>query len=312
VSQIDDLIARVDAGRLRRDLFYLASDPLPFRKLNYTRPGATKSSRQEADDYITLQLQGAGYDVVPEEVRVRPFRCDTSKPKRHQYSPPLPDDPWCIATNLNARVRGRERPDEWVVVLAHKDSQSWVDSPGAYDNGAGTVAVLEIARALAAEPRARSLWILFCNEEHAPWTSVAAAEGARERGEDLVAVLNIDSVGGKDEEVIRSGRKTNRTAYFTPEGQRLAGLMEELNARLSLGLDQAAALREFANDDDGSFIKAGYAAAVANLGSFPYVDPNYHLESDRPEFVDIENVALATQLSLAAAATLLDDVTWRP
>ncbi len=40
--------------------------------------------------------------------------------------------------------------------------------------------------------------------------------------------------------------------------------------------------------------------AVANIGSYPYADPNYHLESDTPDLVDIENVAMATRASLAA------------
>ena len=35
--------------------------------------------------------------------------------------------------------------------------------------------------------------------------------------------------------------------------------------------------------------KEGFGAAILNVGSFPYVDPNYHLVTDRPEFVDIEN-----------------------
>ena len=57
-------------------------------------------------------------------------------------------------------------------------------------------------------------------------------------------------------------------------------------------------------DDDGSFINAGYNGAVVNLGSFPYADAEYHLEGDAPERVDIVNVRMAAQASLAAVLRL--------
>ncbi len=61
VDPIPSLIAQVDAQRLRADLFYLSHDPLPFRKLNYTRPGQTRCSLYEADDFIQARLEGYGY-----------------------------------------------------------------------------------------------------------------------------------------------------------------------------------------------------------------------------------------------------------
>ena len=38
---IQDVLQRVSADRIRRDLFYLCRDPLPFRKVNYYRRGRT-------------------------------------------------------------------------------------------------------------------------------------------------------------------------------------------------------------------------------------------------------------------------------
>ena len=85
-------------------------------------------------------------------MQVQAYRRDTSKPQQHQYSPPMPEDPWYTAYNLYAEKKGRSRPDEIIVVLAHKDSQSWIDSPGANDNAIGTVGVLELACVLAKYP----------------------------------------------------------------------------------------------------------------------------------------------------------------
>jgi hypothetical protein len=309
---IPSLIRQVDEARLRRDLFFLARDPLPFRKLNYTRPGQSKNSLYEADDYIQAILEASGYRVEKEGVQVQAFGCDLSKPKAQQFCLPKPEDPWYTAYNLYARKVGRQQPDEIVVVVAHKDSQSWVDSPGAYDNGAGTCGVSEIARILAGFEPDRSLWFLFCNEEHRPWTSVTAAERARDRGDNLVAIFNIDSIGGKAQADIDAGRKTNVTAYTRPEGQRLAELMDEVKETYNIGLAQSSYQRSRPNDDDASFINAGFPAAVANLGSMPYVDPNYHRETDTPERVDLVNVRMAVQASLAAIVRVLTCATWEP
>ena len=46
---IASLLSAVSADRLRRDLFHLSCDPLPFRKVNYTRPGQSQNSLAEAD-----------------------------------------------------------------------------------------------------------------------------------------------------------------------------------------------------------------------------------------------------------------------
>jgi hypothetical protein len=297
---VTDLIARVDGDFIRRNLFHLSEDPLPFRKVNHTRPGASRSTLDEADDFIRGQLESYGYDIEAEAVQVQAFACDTSKPKAHQYSLPAEDDPWFTAYNLYAEKRGAELPDEIILFLAHKDSQSWVDSPGAYDNCAGTVAVLEMARVLAQHETRRSIRFLFCNEEHRPWTSVTAATRAKERGDHLVAIFNIDSLGGKSDEDLRTGRKTSATLYTEPEGERFADLMGAVNGHYGIGLHHQKVLRQSPGDDDGSFINAGFPMAVANIGSYPYADPNYHLESDTPDLVDIENVAMATRASLAA------------
>ncbi len=297
---IQSFIDKVEQERMTQDLLYLCSSPLTFRKLNYTRPGAEKCSLYEADDYITAQLEAAGYITESEGVKVQAFRCDASKPKSSQYSIPHADDPWYTAYNLYARKTGADVPDETIVICSHKDSQSWVDSPGAYDNVVGTIANIEIARLLAEYNSRRNLCFLFCNEEHIPWTSATAAQNAAERGENIVAVFNIDSIGGKSAEAVTAGRKTNYTLYTTPEGKVLADLQTRVIEEYGIPLEQHLYERQAPGDDDGSFVKAGFSAAIANLGSYPYANPDYHAETDTADRVDMENVALATQAILAA------------
>jgi hypothetical protein len=54
------LLQLVSGDRLRRDLFHLSRYPLPFRKVNYTRPGQHLHSLAEADLHIRCQLEKAG------------------------------------------------------------------------------------------------------------------------------------------------------------------------------------------------------------------------------------------------------------
>lgn len=298
------LIGDVDAERMSKHLFYLARDPLPYRKLNLTLPGHEKNTLHEADDYLAGKFEAWGYRVEREGVQVQAFRRDTSKPKHAQYSPPKPEDPWYTAYNLYAEKKGRSHPDKIIVVLAHKDSPSWIDSPGAYDNAIGTAGVLEVACVLARYRSESTIRFLLCNEEHTPWTSRTAAQKAKARGDDIVAVFNLDGIGAKTAEERAAGRKTNVTAYTEPEGKRLADLMAEVNARYAIGLEQRTAKRTQPGDDDGSFVQAGYPAAVINIGSWPYGEPNYHAEGDVPESCDVANAAMTVRATLAAVVTL--------
>jgi len=304
---ISRIITGIDPSVLSANLLYLSKNPLPFRKLNYSLPGHERSTLDEADDFIKAKLVSWGYEVETEAIQVQAFRCDESKPKAHRYSKPHPEDPWYTAHNIYAKKTGTKRPGEIILLCAHKDSQSWVDSPGAYDNAVGTVALLEMARVLSHHDLRRSVWFLFCNEEHTPWTSVTAAQGARARGDNIIAVFNTDSLGGKSQADVQAGRKTNVTLYTTPEGRQLAELMCRVNRDYSIGLRQTIFKRQQPGDDDGSFVNAGFPAAIVNVGSHPYADPNYHLETDIPELVDIPNVTMASQAILAAVLTVDSD-----
>lgn len=304
VDDIRTILKSVREEEIRRHLFYLAKDPLPFRKLNYTRPGQEKNSLYEADDYLAGQLQAWGYTVEREGVRVQAYRRDPSKPKAHQYSPPAPDDPFYTAYNLYAEKKGQRHPEEIILLLGHKDSQSWVDSPGANDNAIGTSGLLEIARVLATYSNQRTIRFLWCNEEHTPWTSVYAAQQAKARGDKIIAVFNLDGIGVKSAEDTAAGKKTNVTLFTAPEGEALAQLVSAANQRFEIGLEQRIAKRPRPGDDDGSFVQAGYPIAVVQIGSFPYADPNYHSEGDIPEHTDVTNAAMTVRLTLATVVTL--------
>ena len=103
-------------------------------------------------------------------------------------------DPDVASANVLAELRGRERPDELVVIGAHLDS--WDVGQGAHDDGAGVVHVMQALttlRALGLTPRRTIRVVLFTNEENGlrGGRAYAVAHG----GEHHVAALETDSGG---------------------------------------------------------------------------------------------------------------------
>jgi hypothetical protein len=290
--------SRVDKERIRHNVFYLAEDPLPRRVLNWSRPGKTLSSLEEADAWIMQQLTSGGYTVKTDETRVQAFRRDITKPVSKQFSLPLSDDPWYIAHNILAEKKGKTHPEDLIIIVAHKDSQSWIASPGANDNAIGTCGALELALTLSNYHSNHTILFIFCNEEHIPWTSVTAAKNIKNSGLNVLAVFNLDGIGVKSPQ--QYGTMINMTRYSTPEGEKIADLIASLNTRYALGLDQKKIYSQVPGDDDGSFIKAGFPWSVRNAGSIPNADPYYHTEKDVAANVDIENAERTVQLTLAA------------
>jgi Zn-dependent M28 family amino/carboxypeptidase len=100
----------------------------------------------------------------------------------------LPDAP---SANVVGEIRGRERPDEIVVLGAHIDS--WDVGQGASDDGAGCLAVMEALRLLRASgltPKRTVRAVLFTAEEY----GLAGAKEyfRRHRGERHVAAFETD------------------------------------------------------------------------------------------------------------------------
>ncbi|MBZ4417526.1 M20/M25/M40 family metallo-hydrolase [Myxococcus sp. RHSTA-1-4] len=98
--------------------------------------------------------------------------------------------------NVVAEVRGREKPQEIVLISAHLDS--WDVGTGAHDDGAGVAMVMEAARLIAKLPQAprRTVRVvLFMNEEHGLHGARAYAEAHAAELSRHVAAMEMDSGG---------------------------------------------------------------------------------------------------------------------
>jgi carboxypeptidase Q len=100
--------------------------------------------------------------------------------------------------NTVAEIRGTEKSDEVVIIGAHLDS--WDLATGATDNGTGSMAVLEAARALqklGVKPKRTIRFVLFTGEEQGLNGSKAYVKAHTDELGKISAVLVHDSGTGK-------------------------------------------------------------------------------------------------------------------
>jgi carboxypeptidase Q len=100
--------------------------------------------------------------------------------------------------NVVAELRGREHPEEVVLVGAHLDS--WDVGQGAHDDGTGVAMAMQaltLLRRLRLVPRRTIRLVLFANEENGGRGGEAYAERHRSEVPRHVAALETDSGGGR-------------------------------------------------------------------------------------------------------------------
>ena len=221
--------------------------------------------------------------------------------------------------NLEVEVPGVAQAPV-VVVGAHYDTVA--GSPGADDNASGVAAVLEIARAVAqARPERTVRCALFVNEEP-PWFqtpdmgSVHYARGLRERGEEVAAMLSLESIGYYDD-----GRASQHYPFplglAYPDRGNFLGFVSDLSNRGLLGRVVASFERHTAFPVVGAAVAAGIPGiswsaqwafwqegypAVMATDTAPFRYSAYHTEDDTPDRLRYD--ALETVVGALTAVVL--------
>ena len=187
----------------------------------------------------------------------------------------LPDVP---SANVIGELRGRERPDEIVVIGAHLDS--WDVGQGAHDDGAGCVHVMQALttlRRLGLVPRRTIRVVLFTNEENGLRGGTAYAADHAAEVASHVAAIESDSGG------------------FAPVGFEVAVGGERAGAVLDAVTDIASLLVPLgataieasghAGADIDPLVKRGVAGLGLRVDSRTYFDI-HHTAADTLDKVD--------------------------
>lgn len=240
-----------------------------------------------AVDYIETVWNEAGHQVTRETFKAGGERCH----------------------NLAVEIPGTSKTGEIVLVGAHYDSV--VGSPGADDNASGAAALLALARFASLQKPARTLRLVaFVNEEPPFFQteqmgSLVCARGCRQRGENIVAMLSLESIGYFSTNE-RSQKYPFPVGLFYPSrGDFLAFVGRTTDAALvkrcvrsfrervqfpSEGGALPGALPGIGWSDHWAFWQAGYPALMAT-DTAPFRSPHYHLDNDTPDKLDYDRFA---------------------
>ena len=242
-------------------------------------------------------------------------------------------------SSVYATLRGDDPTRGTIVISSHYDSRNSdgsdpiKDSPGADDNGSGTSAVLEAARAMAAMHfPATIVFVCFDGEEQGLFGSAHFAKMLKERGTVVEANLNNDIIGAS---VGHGGEQSPNDVRLFSEALPVDAKPGRVNAT---GTENDSAARELARaakaigeaylpkmhvnliyradrflrgGDQESFSENAFPAIryVEAHENFDHQHQDIRMEKglqygDLLKYVDFDYLARVTQLNVAAAATL--------
>jgi Zn-dependent M28 family amino/carboxypeptidase len=214
-----------------------------------------------------------------------------------------------VCANVEVELAGGAQAEEIVVIGAHYDGYSF--QPAANDNATGVASTLELARLFAGKQPARTLrFVAFVNEEPPYFQtedmgSRRYAKRCRQRGEDVVAMLSLETMGYYSDED-GSQHYPAPFGWFYPSTGNFIGFVGNLGSRKLVRRvvrtfrrvgrfpSEGAALPSFITgvgwSDQWSFWQEGYAAAMVT-DTAPFRYPHYHSDSDTPDKIDFERLA---------------------
>ena len=200
--------------------------------------------------------------------------------------------------NVVAEIRGRERPNESVLLGAHLDSFEL--GTGALDNGCNAALVIEAARDIhltGLRPKRSIRFVLFSGEEEGMLGSWAYVRTHREELNRTDAAIIFDEGSGRVTGFSLGGRHDLQSE-----------VLQQALAPLS-----SWSVNHFTDDailgtDNLDFLLEGVPNLVANQEEANYV-ANYHASSDTYDKVDILNLKLNTAVAGVLAFSLAEFAT---
>ena len=298
------LLASTDLGSTWADLFNEYTQP-PAVIERAVKGGAAAilwmGARERLLLYRHTNIGDATLDRIPQAVvaredAMRLARTIAAYPGkvRAHFDMPNKIGPAIEQENVIGEIRGREKPDEVVILGAHLDS--WDLGTGALDNGCNAALVIEAARAIKATglvPRRTIRFVLFSGEEQGMYGSWQYARAHRTELDKLRAVVVFDSGVGRV------------TGYsLTGRGDIEDGVREILKPLDSWDITHHT-LEGDIGTDNWDFFLEGVPTLVAEQDEANYL-PNYHAASDTFDKVDIRELKINTALAAVTAWGVAD------
>lgn len=197
--------------------------------------------------------------------------------------------------NIVATIPGERNSS--VILSAHYDS--YPGSPGADDDGSGVSCLLMGAKILREYSFQHTIkFVFFSGEEQGYLGSQEYVKYLYNKGEDVIADINVDTVGHAV-----SGEGGNLIRTLTDESSIwISDVAEEICNEYDIGLN-IYRHGNFGGSDHQSFIDYGYEAIFFVEYEF---NSNMHTSEDKIENMNFSYLSKACKLAIATTAKIAD------
>ncbi|MBL0738245.1 M28 family peptidase [Flavobacterium sp. GN10] len=282
---------------LKKMLYTVASDEMEGRETG-------SKGQKKAGLYMIEQYKKSGISF-PKGASdfYQPVPATFMNARRNQN---LPD-----SENIWAYIEGSEKPNEVLVISAHYDHVGIKDGEvynGADDDGSGTVAVIEMAKAFAKAkkqghgPKRSILFLHVTGEEHGLHGSRYYSENPLFPIANTIADINIDMIGRRDVE----HSNTNNYVYVIGADRLSSDLHNAVVAQnekyIKMDLDfkfndPKDPNHFYERSDHYNFAKHGIPAVFFFNG----VHEDYHGKGDEPQKIEYDALTKRTKLAFVVA-----------
>lgn len=289
----------INESNLSKNLHVIASDEMEGRNTG-------SEGQKKAGLYIIEQYKALGIKNPPGSTDF--YQRVPSEFMKKGFSPKLND-----SENIWAFIPGAEKPEEVVIISAHYDHIGMKNGEvynGADDDGSGTVALLEIAKAFAEAkkeghgPKRSVMFLHVTGEEHGLHGSRYYSENPLFPIKNTVADINIDMVGRRD---TIGAHKTDGKYVYVIGSDRLSSelhaINEEMNSKyVGLKLDYTFNARNDPNQfyfrsDHYNFAKKG----IPSIFFFNGVHEDYHGPNDTADKIEYDLLTMRAKLAFTLA-----------
>ena len=170
--------------------------------------------------------------------------------------------------------------------------------PGADDNGSGSTALLQIAKAIhtnPVKPKRSVLLIAFCAEERGLLGSKHYASNPLRPLKDMICMLNIDMIGRNEETATEPASDNLNTIHLVgskDHSMQLHQITEKANESVGFVFEYDEEERVDGRSDHASFSEKGIPVTFLFGGFSPY----YHKPTDTMEGINFSKIANAARL----------------